>query len=121
MTLPLILLTFSQLSIIALVANALVVPLVPLAMLLAAVAGAAGAIAPQFAGWLAYPAKLLLTYMLDVVHMLSNIPSVLIHRSISLAYMVAIYAGVLVLLAVSYHKLPKNKKLMTEEVNAITP
>jgi competence protein ComEC len=42
MTLPLILMTFSQLSVIALAANLLIVPLVPLAMLLSAAAGAAG-------------------------------------------------------------------------------
>src|SRR5581483_4964968 len=61
MTLPLILMTFSQLSIVALIANLLVVPLVPLAMLLSTVAGAAGFITPQIAGWLALPARLLLT------------------------------------------------------------
>jgi competence protein ComEC len=116
MTLPLILMTFSQLSIIALVANALVVPLVPLAMLLAAVAGGAGMIAPQLAGWFALPAKLLLTYMLDVVHLLANLPSVLIHRSISLQYMLAIYGLVLVLLLVTYHKLPRSKNLAQQEV-----
>ncbi|MGH7156801.1 MAG: ComEC/Rec2 family competence protein, partial [Candidatus Saccharimonadales bacterium] len=109
MTLPLILMTFNQLSIIALVANALVVPLVPLAMLLSAVAGAAGALVPQFAGWLAFPAKLLLTYMLDVVHIMSNIPSVLIHRSISLPYMIALYALALSLVLVIHKKLPKNR------------
>lgn len=116
MTLPLILMTFSQLSIIALVANALVVPLVPLAMLLSAMAGAAGALAPQIAGWLAWPAKILLTYMLDIVHMLADIPSVLIHRSISLSYMLALYGLVLGLLIITYKKLPKHKKIETERV-----
>src|SRR6266404_8669704 len=67
MTLPLILMTFSQLSIVALIANLLVVPLVPIAMLLSAVAGLFGAFVPQIAGWFALPARLLLTYMLDIV------------------------------------------------------
>lgn len=111
MTLPLILMTFGQLSIIALVANVLVVPLVPLAMLLSAVAGTAGALIPQFAGWLAFPARLLLTYMLDIVHLLSNLPSVLIHRSISLPYMLSLYTLVLALALIAYLKLPKNKPL----------
>jgi len=120
MTLPLILMTFSQLSIVALVANALIVPLVPLAMLLSAAAAGAGAIIPQFAGWLALPARLLLTYMLDVVHMMSSIPSVLIHRSISLGYMIAIYGIVLALLIVTYHKLPTIGE-KPEETLQITP
>lgn len=92
MALPLILMTFSQLSIVALAANVLVVPWVPLAMLLTAIAGGAGMIAPQLAGWLALPARLLLTYILDLVHLLSDVPSALVHRSISLAYMLGIYA-----------------------------
>jgi competence protein ComEC len=116
MTLPLILMTFSQLSIVALIANLLVVPLVPLAMLLAAVAGAAGAFAPQIAGWLALPARLLLTYMLDLVHMLSNLPSALVHRSLSLVYMIIFYALVLAFVVIAYHKLPKPKRLAIEEV-----
>jgi competence protein ComEC len=114
MTLPLILMTFSQLSIVALVANLLVVPLVPLAMLLSAAAGVAGALVPQIAGWIALPARLLLTYMLDLVHMLSSIPSVLIHRSINAAYMIALYGLVLSLVIISYRKLPKYKRLVEE-------
>jgi competence protein ComEC len=113
MTLPLILMTFGQLSIIALVANVLVVPLVPLAMLLSAVAGIAGAFIPQFSGWLAFPARLLLTYMLDIVHLLSNLPSVLIHRGISLRYMLALYTAVLLLVLVLYKK-TRQPKPVTE-------
>jgi hypothetical protein len=88
------------------------------AMLLSAVAGAAGALAPQFAGWLALPARLLLTYMLDIVHMLSNIPSVLIHRSINIAYMLGLYGLVLAIILVTYRKLPKKKELFTDETAA---
>lgn len=104
MTLPLILMTFSQLSIIALLANVLIVPLVPLAMLLAGIAGAAGMLSPALAGWFALPARLLLTYMLDIVHLLSTIPSVLIHRSISLPYMLSLYLMVLGLVVMIAHR-----------------
>jgi competence protein ComEC len=92
MTLPLIMMSFGQLSLIALVANLLIVPLVPVAMLLSAIAAAAGAWVPQLAGWFAWPARILLTYMLDVVHMLANIPSVVVHSSISLQLMVGFYS-----------------------------
>jgi competence protein ComEC len=121
MTLPLILMTFSQLSVIALVANALVVPLVPLAMLLSAIAGAAGAIIPQIAGWLALPARLVLTYMLDIVHIMANIPSVLVHRSISLPYMLSFYGLVLMVLLVLQHKLAKNRQPISEPSLELTP
>jgi competence protein ComEC len=120
MTLPLIMMTFNQLSVVALIANALVVPLVPLAMLLSAIAGTAGAIVPQFAGWLAYPARLLLTYMLDVVHILASLPSVLVHRSISLPYMLCIYAIVAFVLAVTYKKLPKSQPVQLDSVQVNT-
>lgn len=120
MTLPLILMTFSQLSIIALVANALVVPLVPLAMILSAVAATAGAVIPQLAGWLAFPAHILLTYMLDVVHVLANLPSVFIRRGIGLPYMLAIYGIVLIVLSSAYRKLSKDRKIAARGLQ-ITP
>ena len=114
MALPLILMTFSQLSVIALVANMLVVPLVPLAMLLSAVAGTAGVLMPQLAGWVALPARILLTYMLDIVHLLSSIPSVLLHRSISLAAMLFMYAAVLIVVIMIRHKLLRHKNKLDE-------
>ena len=112
MTLPIIMMTFSQLSLIAIVANLLVVPLVPWAMLLAAVGGTAGAVIPQLAGWLAWPANLLLTYMLDVIHLMAAIPSVLVHASINATYMIIFYA-ILLAVVLTAHKKSKDKKLQT--------
>jgi competence protein ComEC len=116
MTLPLILMTFSQLSIVALIANLLVVPLVPVAMLFSVIAGLAGAFAPAAAGWFALPARLLLTYMLDIVHMLSGVPSALIHRSINTIYMLAFYSLVVLVVLVAHRKLPRSKRLVSEEI-----
>jgi competence protein ComEC len=76
MTLPFVLHTFGQMSFIGLVANVLVVALVPLAMLLTLVAGLAGMLIPAFAGWLAWPARIILTYMLDIADMLSRLPHI---------------------------------------------
>jgi competence protein ComEC len=115
MTLPLILMTFGQLSLVALLANILIVPLVPMAMLLSAAAGLAGMLAPALAGWAAWPARLLLTYMLDLVRFLSNIPSVLVHRSISSAAMVMLYALVGLITVILYKRLPKRPELAAEE------
>jgi competence protein ComEC len=121
MTLPLILMTFSQLSIVALIANLLVVPLVPLAMLFSAAAGLAGAFIPAAAGWFALPARLLLTYMLDIVHLLSSVPSALVHRSISLVYMAILYCLVLLIILVIHKKVSKQSQLLPDETSAITP
>ncbi len=76
MTLPLILFIFGQMSLVSLLANMLVVALIPLAMLLSLIAGLSGMLAGAVAGWFAWPARLLLTYMLDVVHLLSRVPHI---------------------------------------------
>lgn len=116
MTLPLILMTFSQLSIVALLANLLIVPLVPVAMLVSTIAGIFGAFLPEIAGWFALPAKLLLTYMLDVVRLLSNVPSALVHRAISTAYMIGLYSLALLAVFIAYRKLPKGKRMTSEDI-----
>ncbi|HEX7963329.1 MAG TPA: ComEC/Rec2 family competence protein [Candidatus Saccharimonadales bacterium] len=74
MTLPYVLHIFGQMSLVSLPANVLLVALVPLGMLLCAVAGLAGMLLPAAAGWLAWPARLLLTYILDMASLLSRIP-----------------------------------------------
>jgi competence protein ComEC len=97
MTLPLIMMTFGQLSLIGLVANAMIGPLVPLAMLLSAAAATAGMVFAPIAGWLAWPARLLLTYMLDVVHLLADIPSIFLQRSVNTYQMLAFYIFVVLI------------------------
>lgn len=74
LVLPYALWVFGQASIISLVANVLVVPLIPLAMLLALIAGLGGMLTAAVAGWFAWPAVLVLTYMLDISAMLSHVP-----------------------------------------------
>jgi len=114
MTLPIIMLTFSQLSLVALIANLIVVPLVPAAMLLAAIAATAGALAPQLAGWFALPARIILTYMLDIVHMLSAIPSVLVHASISPTLMIGFYIILLSVAMAAHQKARQNTLKMVK-------
>jgi competence protein ComEC len=95
MTLPLIMMAFNQLSLVGLAANALVVPLIPFAMLFSAIAAGAGMLIPAAAGWFAWPANLLLTYILDVARLLAGIPGVFLHRSVSLIGMLSLYATIL--------------------------
>ncbi|PID31091.1 hypothetical protein CSA80_03075 [Candidatus Saccharibacteria bacterium] len=76
MTMPLIMYIFGQVSLIALLANLLVALFVPYAMLLSFIAGAVGMLAPLLSGWVAWPAQILLTYMLDTAVVLSRLPNV---------------------------------------------
>ncbi len=78
--LPYILFIFGQTSLVSLPANLLVIPFIPLAMLLSLVAGIGGMLLPALAGWIAWPANWLMTYMLDVANMLSRIPNAFIEN-----------------------------------------
>lgn len=73
-TAPILVLTFGQISNIAIVANLMVLPLIPLAMLLTFVAGLAGAIAPGISHLLSLPASLLLKYMSSVINFFADLP-----------------------------------------------
>jgi len=116
MTLPYILHIFGQLSLVALLANVLVVALVPLGMLLALVAGLAGMAMPMMAGWFAWPAKYLLTYMLDVAHALSRIPHVFIeHINFPLAQMLLVYGSVLFVGVAWWYKTRTKRGIVTDE------
>ena len=106
---PLIMATFGQFSLVALVANVLIVPLVPLAMLLGSIAMVAGAWLPAIAGWFAWPAKELLTYMLDIVHLLANLPFANKQLSVGWAGMVAIYISIGAILFGLKHKVGSSK------------
>ena len=110
MTIPLVLYIFGQMSLVSLLANVLVVALIPLAMLLSLVAGLAGMVIGGVSGWFAWPAQVLLSYMLDIVNLLSRIPHVFVaNRYLSAIDMGLCYTGVVVLLALGY--LSRRRKL----------
>lgn len=104
MALPLIMSIFGQLSLVGLLANVLVVPLIPFAMLLSAVAAIAGIWLAPMAGWLAWPANLLLTYILDVVRLFSSIPGVFTYRTISMHAMLYVYGLTMVLVLLMHSR-----------------
>ncbi len=100
MSLPFVLHIFGQMSLVGLPANVLVVTMVPLAMLLGLVAGLAGMLAAPVASWLAFPAAVLLNYMLDIAHFMAHLPHIFIeNRGLSLAGMLGMY-GVIIFLTV---------------------
>jgi competence protein ComEC len=76
MATPYLLHTFGQTSFIGLFANVLIVAFIPLAMLLSAAAGIVGLILPSLVGWIAWPATLVLGYILNTAQLLSQLPHV---------------------------------------------
>ncbi len=119
MTLPLIMSMFGQLSLVGLFTNVLVVPLIPFAMLLSAVAAAAGMLVPAVAGWLAWPANLLLTYILDIVHLFSAIPSIFLRRSISTPGMLYFYSLVALVFAAAHKQHNSRKSVIITDKKAV--
>jgi len=114
MTAPLILFIFGEISSVSLLANTLIVPLVPLAMLLSLAAGLAGWFAPLLAGWFAWPARLLLTYMLDVAELLGRIPHALSKMKINVWHMVVLYASILVWIIALRHRIRGRNAIIKE-------
>lgn len=74
MTLPYVLHVFGQMSFVGLLANVLVVALVPWAMLLSAVAGIGGMLWAGLAGWISWPATIVLSYILMTAQLLAGLP-----------------------------------------------
>jgi competence protein ComEC len=109
MTLPIVLYTFGQMSFVALPANLIIAVLVPVAMLLSLVAGLAGMVAPLIAGWLAWPATLVLTCMLDSAHLMAGLPHIFAEEiGLSAFQMLLLYALVGFLTLVIWFNRPKS-------------
>lgn len=114
MTLPLTMAVFGELSVIALLANILVLPLVPFAMLLTFAAGLAGMVAPVLAGWVAWPARVLLSFMTEVVSLLAEPKWVLLNLKLTTVAAGAIYIIIAVLTVWSYRLLRRRYKVVFE-------
>lgn len=74
MALPIIAVIFGEISLISILANAIILPLIPVAMMATFIAGLAGATVPYISGWFAWPADFLLTFMTDVITLLARVP-----------------------------------------------
>ncbi len=121
MTIPYVLYVFGQMSFAGLLANMLVAVFVPLAMLLCMIAGLAGMLVPAIAGWLAWPARYVLTYMLDVAQLLSSIPHVFADGlSLPLVQLGVLYAVLVTVTIVLWRKTKILKSAtITDEDTAI--
>lgn len=116
LVLPYILYIFGETSLVSLPANLLVIPLIPLAMLLALVAGLMGMWLPAVAGWFAWPANWLLTYMLDIANVFSRIPHAFAENiGFPLGYLVVSYAAIGLVCVVLWKKARENATV-TEKI-----
>jgi competence protein ComEC len=120
MSLPFVLYIFGQMSFIGLPANVLVVTLVPLAMLLSLIAGVAGMVIGSAAGWLAWPATVLLNYMLDTAHLMAHVPHVFVQNiGFPLAAMLSTYGLILLVVLMLWHRTKTIKSDIITDMNEV--
>lgn len=115
MTLPLIMYIFGQVSPLALPANMIVLPLVPIAMITTFVAGVAGALIPSVAGWLAWPAGIVLKLITDLVQWLGSLSAASVNFKIGLVHMLSLYLCIIIVTIILEIK-TKTKKLESYSV-----
>ena len=114
MTLPIILYTFGQMSLVNIIANVAICVFMPLAMLLTFVAGLAGTFLWPVAGWFSWPAVIVLTYILDTAHVLASIPNIFIENiTFTLPMMVGMYAVVLGFNLLAYSRSKHNPAIIS--------
>ena len=94
-TLPILIVTFGQLSNVAIIANLLVLPFVPLAMLLVFVTGITVWLVPFLAGIVAVPTTWLLTYMTGVAEKLASLPWAVTELQVGWWFAAVFYAALI--------------------------
>lgn len=117
MTVPFVLYIFQQVSLVALMANLLIVPLVPMGMLFALAAGLAGMLVPVLSGIIALPARILLTYMLDLAELMSRIPHALVRRQLPLGAMLFLYGCISLFVVILWRATEKKRAILAQETS----
>lgn len=104
LVLPILLYTFNQLALYTLPANVLVLPLVPVAMALGFATAVAGLVWPFASGLIAQSAWLVAAYQLSIVRFFASLPHAAFEVHISVALLVALYAGLAAWLVAVYRR-----------------
>ncbi len=105
LTAPLIIFVFGQYSTLALVANLLVLPFIPMAMLFTFVAGVFGYLSLGFLNTvIAFPAQVLLTYIVSAVEWLSRFPIARQEVSLSVTGLVIVYMSMILFMVFLYKR-----------------
>lgn len=113
-TLPIMIGAFHQLSVIAPVANLLVLPIIPIVMLLTAIAGVGAMLVPAGAVVIGWPAEQLLHLQIAIINWCADIPWAL-EKPVWQWGIILLYIAV-VLAAVMHMKLRSNYKLYTASI-----
>lgn len=116
-TLPLIMYVFGNLSLVAPLSNLVLLPLVPIAMATGLAAGLAGMVLPAFAGWAAWPAMLVLGFMVKLIDGFAALPWAGRQEHLSLAGMVLAYAAIIAVTLV----LGRANRRLDHQKRAIVP
>lgn len=105
-TLPMILLTFGRLSLIAPIVNVIILPLIPFAMALGFLTGIAGFVYAPFGAFVGWIAWALLRTILAVIEWFSAIPHIAVQLPVMSSVWVVFAYGVLGFCMWMYHKKP---------------
>jgi competence protein ComEC len=103
-TLPIILLIFHQYSQYALLANILVVPLVPFMMASTFYAGLVGLVAPGLAGMIGAPATILLSYSVQAINFVANLPNAKMEVAFNPKMLIISYALFVIIVGYLWNK-----------------
>ena len=85
----------------------------PIAMFLSLIAGIAGMIITPIAGWFAWPAKIVLTYILDLAALFARVPNAVLKRTLSVGGLTMIY-GCMVLIILALARAVANRGTITD-------
>lgn len=108
-TLPILLFIFAGISVVSIPTNLLVVPLTPFVMLATLIAGLYGMIGPfLFGGIFVLPAKIMLSYIVEISRLLGATPFALINLNIN-AFQAGLMALLIIMLTIILAKKPGQK------------
>lgn len=94
-TMPIIMMSFGTVSVVALVVNMLILPLVPLAMLLVFATGLFAHWLPWLAGVVAQPTQWLMSYMTSVIDIFAQLPWASYDLKIGWPLLAAMYVAII--------------------------
>lgn len=97
LTMPIIMLVFGEVSVIALLANVLVLPLIPFSMLLTFMVGASYFVSQTLAGIVAIPTYLVLQFVTNAIRAMSSVEWALVDLEISATQLIVIYGFIVTL------------------------
>lgn len=104
-TAPLVAAVFGKLSVIAPLANLVVVPAIPMAMLLGFLIGVSHIVSPALSAWIALPAAGLLSLTLGLVQLMSKLPLASTDMSLHPLVALAVYIGLGIVMAGLHRRL----------------